>query len=249
MHAEIAAEGKLAATAISRLASSNPELWMFENARVRGLLTMLGPLSEPERRSVTSGTGQEVAAQGDAVPHPVMTVASPVYDSGAIIGSVEIQRSLQQLLVITAIITALAGSFGAATFAVLRSWPLRLLSRALARSTHLATHDTLTGLPNRALFRDRLEQSVAWSRREGAALAVLYLDLDRFKEVNDTLGHAAGDQLLIGVTARLRACVRETDTLARLGGDEFAIVAGWRTTACGYRDAGTAPDRCAGSWL
>ena len=129
----------------------------------------------------------------------------------------------KSLLVITAIITALAGSFGAATFAVLRSWPLRLLRRALARSTHLATHDTLTGLPNRALFRDRLEQSVAWSRREGAALAVLYLDLDRFKEVNDTLGHAAGDRLLIGVTGRLRACVRETDTLARLGGDEFAI--------------------------
>ena len=140
------------------------------------------------------------------------------------IGNVEIQRSLQELLVITAVVTALAGSLGAATFAVLRTWPLRLLRRALARSTHLATHDTLTGLPNRALFRDRLEQSVAWSRREGTALAVLYLDLDRFKEVNDTLGHAAGDQLLIGVTERLRACVRETDTLARLGGDEFAIV-------------------------
>jgi diguanylate cyclase (GGDEF)-like protein len=223
MHAEIAAEGKLAATAISGLASSNPELWMFENARVRGLLSMLGPPSGSERRIVTSGTGQEVAAQGDAIPQPVVAVVSPLYDSGAIIGSVEIQRSLQKLLVITAIITALAGSFGAATFAVLRSWPLRLLSRALARSTHLATHDTLTGLPNRALFRDRLEQSVAWSRREGAALAVLYLDLDRFKEVNDTLGHAAGDHLLTILADRLRACVRETDTLARLGGDEFAI--------------------------
>ena len=74
----------------------------------------------PERRIVTSGTGQEVAAQGDAIPQPVMAVVSPVYDSGAIIGNVEIQRSLQELLVITAIITALAGSFGAATFAVLR---------------------------------------------------------------------------------------------------------------------------------
>ncbi len=224
MHAEIAAESNLAGAAISRLASGNPELWMFENARVRGLLTMLDPLSEPERRIVTSGTGQEVATHGDAVPPPAMTAASPVYDFGVIIGSVAIQRSLQRLLVITAIITVLAGSFGAVTFAVLRTWPLQLLRRALARSTHLATHDTLTGLPNRALFRDRLEQSVAWSRREGAALAVLYLDLDRFKEVNDTLGHAAGDRLLIGVTGRLRGCVRETDTLARLGGDEFAIV-------------------------
>ena len=107
---------------------------------------------------------------------------------------------------------------------MLRSLPLRLLNRALARSAHLATHDILTGLPNRALFQDRVEQALAWSRREGASLAVLYLDLDRFKAVNDTLGHAAGDRLLVGATARLQACVRETDTLARLGGDEFAIV-------------------------
>ena len=109
-HAEIAAEGKLAAAAISQLASRNPELWMFENARIRGLLTMLGPLPEAERRIVTSGTGQEVAEQGDAVPQPVMAAVSPVYDSGAIVGNVEIQRSLQELLVITAVITV-AGRF------------------------------------------------------------------------------------------------------------------------------------------
>ncbi len=223
-HAEIAAEGKLAASAISQLASLNPELWMFEDARIRGLLSMLGPLPEAERRIVTSGTGQVVAGQGAALPHPVMAAVNAVYDSGVTIGNVEIQRSLQGLLVSTAAIIALAGLLGATAFAVLRTWPLRLLRRALAQSAHLATHDTLTGLPNRALFRDRIEQSVAWSRREGTALAVLYLDLDRFKEVNDSLGHTAGDQLLIGVTKRLRACVRETDTLARLGGDEFAIV-------------------------
>ena len=75
-HAEIAAEGKLAAAAISQLASSNPELWMFENARIRGLLTMLGPPPESERRIVISGAGQEVAAQGDDVPRPVMTAVS-----------------------------------------------------------------------------------------------------------------------------------------------------------------------------
>ena len=65
---------------------------------------------------------------------------------------------------------------------------------------------------------------MAWSRREGASLAVLYIDLDRFKEINDTLGHATGDRLLVAVADRLRACVREIDTLARLGGDEFAII-------------------------
>jgi diguanylate cyclase (GGDEF)-like protein len=222
--AEITAEVKLAAAAVSQLASSNPDLWVHEDARIRGLLAMLGPPPETERRIVVSVDGRLVAQQGNELPPPVIAAASPVYDSGIIIGRVEIQRSQQELLFITGMIAALAGSLGAVTFAVLRSWPLRLLRRALARSTHLATHDTLTGLPNRALFRDRVERSLAWSRREGTALAVLYLDLDRFKDVNDTLGHAVGDRLLIDVAGRLRACVRETDTLARLGGDEFAVV-------------------------
>ena len=153
-----------------------------------------------------------------------MAAASPVYDSGVIIGRVEIQRSLRQLLLVTAIVAVLAGSLGAVAFAVLRSWPLRLLRRRWHARRIWRRTTSLTGLPNRALFQDRLEQSLGWSRREGTALAVLYLDLDRFKEVNDTLGHAAGDRLLIGVAGRLRTCVRETDTLARLGGDEFAIV-------------------------
>jgi diguanylate cyclase (GGDEF)-like protein len=94
----------------------------------------------------------------------------------------------------------------------------------LAETAHLATHDALTGLPNRMLFQDRLRQAVAWSRRESMSAAVFCLDLDDFKRVNDTLGHATGDGLLIEVGTRLRTCLRETDTLARLGGDEFAII-------------------------
>ena len=222
--AEIAAESKMAGAVISQLITRNPELWAFEDARIRGLLAMLGPLKEPERRAVFFGQKQLVAELGDDVPRPRMTATTPLYDSGTVVGHVEIQRSQRQLLLITAVIVVLAGSLGTVAFTVLRSWPLRLLQRALARSTHLATHDTLTGLPNRALFRDRVEQELAWCRRDGSMLAILYLDLDRFKEVNDTLGHAAGDQLLIGVTGRLRTCIRESDTLARLGGDEFAII-------------------------
>ena len=88
------------------------------------------------------------------------------------------------------------------------------------RVAYLAHHDALTDLPNRVLFRERLEESL----RECQALAVLVLDLDRFKEVNDTLGHAIGDALLRSVAARLRTCVRSTDTVARTGGDEFAII-------------------------
>ena len=85
-------------------------------------------------------------------------------------------------------------------------------------------HDDLTGLPNRLLFKERLSQEIASARREGRSLALLYIDLDRFKSVNDSLGHTAGDDLLGQTAQRMRACIRESDTLARLGGDEFAIV-------------------------
>ena len=89
---------------------------------------------------------------------------------------------------------------------------------------HLALHDPLTGLPNRALLLDRLDQAIRAARREESGAALLLMDLDRFKEVNDRFGHPAGDELLRQVASRLRASVREVDTVARLGGDEFAIV-------------------------
>ncbi len=90
---------------------------------------------------------------------------------------------------------------------------------------HQATHDPLTGLPNRRLFEDRLQQAIAYSRRSGQAIAVVYLDIDGFKVVNDSLGHSTGDLLLVQVTERLKRLIRETDTLARTGGDEFILVA------------------------
>ena len=90
---------------------------------------------------------------------------------------------------------------------------------------HLAYHDTLTSLPNRQLFLDRLEQAIHHARRDGLLLAVLFLDLDRFKIINDSLGHAIGDKLLKTVAMRLTTFLRESDTVARLGGDEFTILA------------------------
>jgi diguanylate cyclase (GGDEF)-like protein len=92
------------------------------------------------------------------------------------------------------------------------------------QAMHDLTHDKLTDLPNRALLRDRLEQAVSAAAHERSQLAILVLDLDRFKEINDTLGHYNGDRLLKQVALRLEGAVKETDTVARLGGDEFAVL-------------------------
>ncbi len=96
--------------------------------------------------------------------------------------------------------------------------------RAEARIRHMARHDALTDLPNRVLLRERMEEALGVRRREGQAFAVLCLDLDQFKAVNDTLGHPVGDALLKAVAARLGTVVRAGDTIARLGGDEFALI-------------------------
>jgi len=96
--------------------------------------------------------------------------------------------------------------------------------QAAARIQHLAHHDSLTGLPNRVLFQERLKGAMAQAKRGGHRMALMFLDLDKFKDINDTLGHHVGDLLLKAVAKRLLRCVRETDTVARLGGDEFAVM-------------------------
>ena len=92
------------------------------------------------------------------------------------------------------------------------------------RIQRMAHHDSLTGLPNRLLFNDRLNQALTLARRDASRFALLYLDLDQFKPVNDTMGHAVGDELLKSAAARIRRQVRESDTVARVGGDEFAVI-------------------------
>jgi len=92
------------------------------------------------------------------------------------------------------------------------------------RLEFIAHHDSLTGLPNRLQFQRQLEHGVAYARRHDSLLAVLFVDIDHFKDINDTLGHDAGDQVLVQFAQRLRACVREVDTVARQGGDEFIVL-------------------------
>ena len=123
---------------------------------------------------------------------------------------------------------AILSSIGLLVFVFRRYGDLRhqmaLRDAAERRYRHIAMHDPLTGLPNRVMFRQRLSQELARARREGTHVAVLAVGLDRFKQVNDVFGHAAGDELLSAITDRLTDVTRKMDTVARLGGDEFAVV-------------------------
>ncbi|WP_027061442.1 bifunctional diguanylate cyclase/phosphodiesterase [Mesorhizobium loti] len=160
----------------------------------------------------------------------VGSAAIPLMDSrGVILGYIGWDQERPGLTLIRkagpALIAGMLLAAGALVFLLRR---LRRTSLALqtsqADAQYLAFHDTLTGLPNRALFEDRLRRALLTTGRDTARTALLYLDIDRFKHVNDTLGHPAGDELVRQTAARLQRTIREIDTVARLGGDEFAII-------------------------
>jgi len=125
--------------------------------------------------------------------------------------------------------------------AALRAEAMRENAAEIAsRMTYLAQHDILTDLPNRLLFEDRLSHAIALGHRRRQLLAVLFLDLDRFKDINDSAGHSIGDRLLKCVAQRLVACLRNSDSVCRQGGDEFVVLLSEVTQAA---DAGLVADK------
>jgi diguanylate cyclase (GGDEF)-like protein len=220
---------------VTDAASQNPELWnaFFDAADFdfTGLAIAApdddqAPGYSPERRRVFAGNGHLLLDVVPAQPlaWPTVSWRTQVLQHRSRLGDVVIARSLRPELLNTLAIAAGSLTLGLLLLIVLRVLPLRLMREALDRVAYLSAHDQLTGLPNRALLADRLDKALTMARRNGLQVAMLFLDLDRFKEINDTLGHAAGDMLLREVTGRLRGCLRESDTLARMGGDEFAVV-------------------------
>lgn len=215
------ASATLHAAEIAELARATPGFWALEDMHVAAASS-----GAAERRRVFNAAGRPVlTAEPDAgLAWPVLSHREPVMIDGRVMGEAEAARSLRPVLSATLVTLAISTAVAGFVFVILSVAPLRLLNQAMARASFLATHDLLTGLPNRALFGDRLRQALSLTRRDRVPMAVLCLDLDRFKEVNDTLGHAAGDALLKQVAARVMDKLRDSDTLARLGGDEFAII-------------------------
>jgi diguanylate cyclase (GGDEF)-like protein/PAS domain S-box-containing protein len=158
------------------------------------------PIATPTARAIienrTVGLGADcMLIRNDGAELAIETSAAPIHDRhGGVIGAVMVAHDV--------------------TVA-------RELSHRLAR---LALHDSLTDVPNRTLFGDRLDQAMMRAHRAGSSVAVLYIDLDRFKHINDSLGHAVGDELLKSVAHRLQSCVRSSDTVSRQGGDEFLVL-------------------------
>ena len=161
-------------------------------------------------------------AEADAVPELVeaglsAAMAAPVHDNGQVAGSLLV-GSHQPNRVYSAADREILLAFA-------EHVSLAVTDAKTLEAMHQAFHDSLTGLASRSLFMDRVEHALALGARgEKGSVAVLFIDLDRFKMVNDTLGHGAGDLLLVHVGERLRACLRASDTAARLGGDEFAVL-------------------------
>lgn len=222
-------ESRVIAGKVTELIARSPETWSMRYLRLFDIITpdALQDLL-PSRRVMTDRAGKVLVSatvpEGATLAWPRLRVVAPIFDQGEVVGEIEILRSLREPFKTTLLVATLSMLLALASFAFLRTLPLRLLRQAMERAAWLASHDPLTGTANRALFAERLEQALALARRDGSTVAVLCIDLDHFKDVNDTLGHPAGDQLLREVVRRLDANLRATDTLARLGGDEFAIV-------------------------
>ena len=195
----------------------------------------LAPSDLPEVRTIRNVAGREIASTGPPMSYPTVSGDAMVMGRNGRVGTVTVTRSIKPVLLSTLLVAALGTAFGLAIFGTLRVLPLRALRRTLEALRQEANYDSLTGLPNRVLFRDRLLQAMERAERGNRCMALMFLDLDRFKVVNDSLGHEVGDLLLMHVAKLLARTLRGTDTIARsapetaftvsrLGGDEFTII-------------------------
>jgi diguanylate cyclase (GGDEF)-like protein len=222
----IATESEARAHMLSDLIDAAPGDWEQQVREIHAALSWRMHSDPPQLHRLFTPDGRLLAETrfAERPAAPTLTRSLPVVHRGSLVGRLELRHSLRPLLLETLEVGLVAAALGLLLAAVFRAVPRRALRTVADQVAFLSNHDPLTRLPNRMLFRDRLDQALARVGSGGEPAALLILDLDHFKDVNDALGHDAGDRLLLQVAQRLQSCIRRIDTVARLGGDEFAII-------------------------
>ena len=250
--AALQAEASRSANSISELIDANPDTWRSDKRRLVVTLIQNSSFTAVHRNHIRDEQGNSIAFIPVELAWPVATRSAVLSNGNSVAGEVEVAKSFRPMLLATSIAAVFGFVLALAIYLALRVLPLRSLthvvksldeSREILRNEvlskdralleaqdigsamrHQAMHDGLTNLPNRILLHDRLQQALLIGQRENKMLALMMMDLDQFKIINDTLGHHSGDMVLQHVATRLQNVLRGSDTIARLGGDEFAIL-------------------------
>lgn len=222
---------------VQQIISNNPDYWAFENVRLESaiLKTLDSHQDGPaETHHILNLDRQEVAVAATPIAPspPLLSDERPLYASNEVVGYYKIVTSFRPLLVKTGIALVLCLAAESLLMWVWIVLPLRTMRRAEQRLSQLAHFDSLTGLANRSTFERRLVEACQRTHRRLDHMALVFLDLDHFKSINDTYGHPAGDAVLVETARRLKSAVRESDFVARLAGDEFVVI----LEGLGHRD-------------
>lgn len=227
METKITASLKHAQFQLQQIVTSNPEFWQYEIYRIEEVLD--NSLSKSENaiwllKDMQGDLLLKTNVREQSAYEPWMVKNIPVFDSHRQIATIEVRHSVASYYIITALISLFCLTIGIAAYLGIRHVPLKALESVWNQMTHQARHDDLTNLPNRLYFNQRLSEQLALCKTSPYEVAILSIDLDHFKDVNDTLGHAAGDLLLKKVVEDIMPKEGQRQILARLGGDEFAII-------------------------
>ena len=216
-------DAKVQAGQVSRIIAGNPEGWRYATERLVDQISGIQHGGTHTHLYDPNGTFI-VERIGNDCPLLCISARSPLSDFGIVVGGLQVDIDFAPLLWRGSVIAGVGVAFGLLLMGLLNRHVLVPLKLTQIANTELAFHDPLTKLPNRRLLMDRIEQALLASTRSKAFGAILLMDLDNFKVINDTMGHDAGDRLLIEVAQRLQVCLRQEDTISRLGGDEYIVV-------------------------
>lgn len=225
--AEIETISKIHASFVNDAINKNPSMWQFEEHKLRALVedrVQKGNNKNLQYKfSIVLNDGKVLAENGENLGPFMIHHDTMLYDSTESVGYFRVEISLMNLLINTAWIALISFLFSLYVAYALGTVPHRALQSSYRSLQKMASHDALTGLANRTKFMHRLEITIAQARRNKTSLLLMFIDLDNFKHINDSLGHQVGDELLVALADRLNKNIRKSDTVSRFGGDEFVI--------------------------